>query len=276
MNALYKHFLKRINWLLAGLLTLLGFGQMGCDKMYPVEYGTPHATYALKGKVVDEQDRPIPRIQVQIQSRDGLRDPFAYAPVDTVYTDAQGNFAWEVDFMSPVFQVTSDDTDEEAGGGWFASDTLEVDFSGEKLTGGEGWYEGRAEKEVKIILKKYVDPHTAPYVLYTFYGQVRDEQGNPLPGVCITTTPSYDAENTPAEKPYAARTNWAGKYRFSYDTATPTEHVFYAFFPLKENYWFEKDSLILNFADIKLYGGQGLLLGKGSEELNFILKRQEQ
>lgn len=276
MNTLYKHFLKKVNWLLAGLLALLGFGQMGCDKMYPVEYGTPHATYALKGKVVDEQNRPIPRIQVQIQSQDGLRDPFAYAPVDTIYTDEQGNFAWEIDFFSPVFQVTSDDTDEEANGGWFDSDTLEVNFSGEELTGGKGWYEGRAEKEVNIILKKYVDPHTTPYVLYTFYGQVTDEQGNPLPGVCITTAPSYYPENTPVEKQYAVRTNWAGKYRFSYDAAPPTEHVFYAFFPLNEYNRFEKDSLIFNFADIKLYGGHDLRLGKGSQEINFILKEQAQ
>lgn len=297
MNAHYKSFLKKINWLLAGLLTVLGFGAVGCDKMYPAEYGTPHATYALKGKVIDEQNRPIPHIQVQVQPAEDAANPSWYAPVDTVYTDEQGNFAWERnDFIAPPrFQVLSEDPDEDGNGGWFASDTLQIDFSGEKMTGGKGWYEGRAEKEVAITLKKYVDPHTAPYVLYTFYGQVTNEHGVPIPHVLITTDPAYYPETATEEKNdvlrtsvayypnailqeahYAARTNWNGKYRFSYDRATPAEHVFYASYPLNENNRFEKDSFLINFADIKLYEGQGLIKGKGSQEINFILKEREQ
>lgn len=278
MNECYKSFLKRINWLLAGLLAVLGFGATGCDKMYPVEYGTPHATYALKGKVVDQQNQPVPHVQVQIQPAEEAATPSWYLPVDTVYTDADGNFAWERnDFItSPRFQMISEDTDEEANRGWFASDTLQIDFSDEKMTGGKGWYEGRAEKEVTVTLKKYVDPHTAPYVLYTFYGQVTDEQGNPLPGILITTDPAYYPATLPEERQYAARTNWNGKYRFSYDRAASAEHTFYASSPLKENNRFEKDSFLLNFADIKLYGGQGLLVGKGSQEINFRLKEQKQ
>lgn len=278
MNERYKSFLKRINWLLAGLLTLLGFGSTGCDKMYPLEYGTPHATYALKGKVVDEHNQPVPRVQIRVQPSEDSAEPSWYLPVDTVYTDEEGHFAWErTDFITPpCFEVISEDTDEEANRGWFASDTLQIDFSEAKLTGGEGWYEGRAEKEVTVTLKKYVDPHTAPYVLYTFYGQVTDEKGYPLPDILITTDPAYYPDSVPAEKQYAARTNRDGKYRFSYDGATPAEHTFYASSPLKENNRFEKDSFLLNFADIKLYGGRGLLIGKGSQEINFILKEQKQ
>lgn len=277
MNEFYKSFLKRMNWLLAGLLTVLGFGAIGCDKTYPVEYGTPYATYALKGKVVDEQNQPVPHIQVQVQPVDDADPQSWYHPVDTVYTDDSGNFAWErTDFISPpYFRMVSEDPDEEANRGWFASDTVKVDFSGEKMTGGKGWYEGRAEKEVTVTLKKYVDSHTEPYILYTFYGQVTNEQGYPMPDVLITTDPAYSPDTVSGESSYAARTNFDGKYRFSYDRATLTEHIFYASYPLNESNQFEKDSFLLNFADIQLYDGKGLILGKGSQEINFILKERK-
>ena len=287
MNEHYKNSLRKINWLLGGLLTLLGFGSVGCDKAEPVEYGTPYATYALKGKVVDEQNQPVPHIQVEVQPAEDPAHIAWYYPVDTVYTDEQGNFAWErTDFITPpCFQIIFEDPDEDANRGWFASDTLQVDFSDEKTTeyrgGHEGhgdlkWYQGRAEKEVFVTLKKYVDPHTAPYVLYTFYGQVTNEMGLPLPNALITTDPAYYPDAVSTETRYAARTNWNGKYRFSYDQATPTEHVFYASYPLNENNRFEKDSFLINFADIKLYEGQGLIKGKGSQEINFILKERKQ
>lgn len=45
-------------------------------------------------------------------------------------------------------------------GGQFASDTTQVIFDSEELTGGDRWYEGSASKEIKITLKEYVDTHT--------------------------------------------------------------------------------------------------------------------
>ena len=97
----------------------------------------------------------------------------------------------ETDFPILKYRFITEDIDEEMNGGQFASDTTQVIFDSEELTGGDGWYEGSASKEIKITLKEYVDTHTEPYALYTIYGKVTDDQGYPLAGVAILTSPAY-------------------------------------------------------------------------------------
>ena len=58
-----KKLIKQANWLLAGLLTLLGFS--GCHKTDEVEYGTPFADYIVKGKVLNKSTgKPVKGIRV--------------------------------------------------------------------------------------------------------------------------------------------------------------------------------------------------------------------
>jgi len=83
-----------MNWVLAGLLTLLGFSCSDSDDDeggQVEEYGCPHANYEIKGKVVNRQNNPIPNIQIAIS--DSVPD--RQMPSDTIYTDAKGEFLWE-------------------------------------------------------------------------------------------------------------------------------------------------------------------------------------
>ena len=53
MKRFYPHFLNSMNWVLAGLLTLLGFSCSDSDDDgggQVEEYGCPHANYEIKGK----------------------------------------------------------------------------------------------------------------------------------------------------------------------------------------------------------------------------------
>ena len=70
MKRFYPHFLNSMNWVLAGLLTLLGFSCSDSDDDgggQVEEYGCPHANYEIKGKVVNRQNNPIPNIQIAIK-----------------------------------------------------------------------------------------------------------------------------------------------------------------------------------------------------------------
>ena len=54
--------LKVANWLLAGILALLGFSACNDDEEQPDMYGTPHANFTIKGKVVNDESMPLSRI----------------------------------------------------------------------------------------------------------------------------------------------------------------------------------------------------------------------
>lgn len=137
---------KSSNWILAGLLSLLGFSSCETTEMY----GTPHATYIIKGKVTDEAKRPIPNIQIRSPYDKGIGN---YG--DTLYTDTQGKFAYKRGWADASdIPLVFTDIDGEKNGGDFASDSINVSFKNIKLEGGDGsWYRGEATQEVTVILK---------------------------------------------------------------------------------------------------------------------------
>ena len=64
MKALTKHWLRWYNYLLAGILTLLGFS--GCvTEAYP-EYGMPTEPFQVKGKVINAKQQKLPDMQVVV------------------------------------------------------------------------------------------------------------------------------------------------------------------------------------------------------------------
>lgn len=81
MKKISTSILKSANWLLTGLLALLGFSS--CDQVSTDMYGTPHSKFTIKGKVTNESNSPIP--QIQIRSPYGEDIPHA----DTLYTDSK-------------------------------------------------------------------------------------------------------------------------------------------------------------------------------------------
>lgn len=226
---------------------------------------------------MDTNDNPIPNAQIRINRNDARIYPYGWLHTDTVRTDANGEFDWKkTDFPILKYQFITEDIDEEMNGGQFASDTTQVIFDSEELTGGDGWYEGSASKEIKITLKEYVDTHTEPYALYTIYGKVTDDQGYPLAGVAILTSPAYTPTQEDDLSSFPAITDETGRYQFTYDKATAIEHTIYT---KLSSYWNDPnacktDSIIVNFAEIELLQGKGMLTGKGSKEINFQLTRK--
>ena len=89
-----KAFIKTSNWILATLLTLLGFSN--CEPQ--MEYGVPNADYSVKGTVVDKVSaKPIKGIRVgfssapQIMLMYGVM-PTPYRTFNSVSTDDKGNY----------------------------------------------------------------------------------------------------------------------------------------------------------------------------------------
>ena len=62
MGTVYHSILKGFNWILAGLLSLLGFSVTSCGATD--EYGSPYAEYELKGKVTNMNGDPIQGIEL--------------------------------------------------------------------------------------------------------------------------------------------------------------------------------------------------------------------
>lgn len=273
MNKTNHFFLSFTNKILAGLLSLLGFSLAACDKMGSAEYGSPHADYEIKGKVVNNQGSPIPDIQIEVS--DSIPES-GWMYRDTIYTDANGQFEWKRgEFPRMTFQLISRDIDEEENGGQFVPKTTFVSFKNADYRGGGTWYEGVATLETEITLDKYVDTHKAPHAFFTIYGQVTDTLGQPLGGIVIGTIPSLLAEVPGNTSNYLAITNAYGMYRFTCDVEKIEAYTIETL-PLK-GYWnsipYEMKSEIINFAEIELSGGNGLLIGKGSKEVNFALKK---
>lgn len=273
MNKTNHFFLSFTNKILAGLLSLLGFSLAACDKMGAAEYGSPHADYEIKGKVVNSQGTPIPDIQVEVS--DSVPES-GWMYKDTIYTDANGEFKWKRgDFPRMTFQLITRDIDEEENGGLFVPKTSFISFKNANFSGGGTWYEGEATVETEITLDKYIDTHKVPHAFFTIYGQVTDTLGHPLGGIVISTTPSLLSEVPGNSSKYLAITNGYGMYSFTCDLEKIEEYTIETS-TLKE-YWgsypYEMKSEIINFAEIELSGGKGMLIGKGSKEINFKLKK---
>ena len=154
-----REFIKRMNWGLAGVIGLLGFG--GCDKIGAKEYGTPHADYTVKGSVVNKATgKPIEGIRVGY-STEAIAYPMygtiptPYIPKSHVLTNSKGEFKLtdsffpEKDIKLPVYV---EDIDGEKNG-VFQSKYLQVDFSkAEQTKKSKGWYEGEYTVTVTVEL----------------------------------------------------------------------------------------------------------------------------
>jgi hypothetical protein len=138
------------------LLALFGLGASGC--IVPCMYGSPTADWTVRGKVLDEQGKGVPGLQVILGNRydnsEGVIYDQNYWPLDTLTTGTDGTY--QVDqggFPINQLQVDIHDIDGEQNGGEYADVTLIVkDFEFED---GKGWYEGHAEINVPdIVVKK--------------------------------------------------------------------------------------------------------------------------
>lgn len=102
------------------------------------EYGVPHATFEVKGKVTDSEGNPLNGIEVYA---DGMYDPAK------AYTDEDGEFALVQDgwFPSDQVELCFDDVDGEDNGGDFGKQKKVIPLV--HVEEGEGWDEGKYEAE---------------------------------------------------------------------------------------------------------------------------------
>ena len=160
-----RTFIKRMNWALAGAMGILGF--TGCEKETPVEYGTPHADFTVKGSVINKATgKPIKGIRVGYDSgyQIGVMygpPPAPYKPKAHVLTDAKGEFKLTDQFFIgeyltedgksklPVFVEDIDGTEN----GLFQPENLQVDFSNAEHSGKpKSWYGGEYTVTMKVEL----------------------------------------------------------------------------------------------------------------------------
>ena len=113
-------------------------------------YGTPYATYSLKGKVVDAQKQPIPDIEVKIKVGNG---GVYYSPIASLKTNSSGEFSFKENLTAEgKFRLIARDADGAANGS-FKSDS--IDITTDKPSGGDGWFRGTTSKEdIVITLQK--------------------------------------------------------------------------------------------------------------------------
>ncbi len=118
-----------------GFVVRLGFSS--CDSNESEMYGTPYATYSLKGKVVDAQ-----------------KQPDYHSPIAPLKINASGEFAFKENLtIDGKFRLVARDVDGTANGS-FKSDSIEITM--DKPSGGDGsWFQGSASKEdIVITLQK--------------------------------------------------------------------------------------------------------------------------
>lgn len=135
--------------LLNSILLLLGFSS--CDNNEPQMYGTPYATYSLKGKVIDAQRQPIRDIEVELK---GVRNTLSYNRAEPLKTNASGEFAFKGDLgAEEKFRLVARDVDGAANGS-FKSDSIDITM--DKPSGGDGsWFQGTTSKDdIVITLQK--------------------------------------------------------------------------------------------------------------------------
>lgn len=146
-----------IDRLLSALLVLLGFSSCGNEPGdTPCEYGTPYATYEVKGKVVNKTTKtPVANIQVKLSlNREGASNNL---PTQSGQSTGAGEFTVSSIGFPTVdvdYKLTVTDVDGPANGGTFKAATTDVSFKDIKPVGGEHWNAGKATQTITIELEK--------------------------------------------------------------------------------------------------------------------------
>lgn len=141
-------WLKLCNGLLSGVLALLGY--TSCDSIgdSPVEYGSPHADYEIKGKVTDKETRSaVEGAHVVVKPMQWNSDEtYPSQLYDTLYTDKDGAYLYRSSGMIDRFRVVCEDPS-----GVHKADSTLLNMNPE---GGEGWYKGSDSQEANFELEK--------------------------------------------------------------------------------------------------------------------------
>lgn len=158
-----EQWLRMSNRALSGMLALLGFVSCTNDTNGDdpngggmLEYGSPYATFEVKGKVIDKKNRTgIPKIEVQMGMERETPEGKKFHPFsDPVLTDDKGEFTITDGGGGAIdYEILAKDIDGEANG-VFENEMKDISFKDVKFEGGKGWYRGKATlKDVTIEME---------------------------------------------------------------------------------------------------------------------------
>ena len=138
-------YLKLKHWFIALAAAALGMN-VSCEM--PCEYGTPEATYHVKGSVTAPAGTPVAGIEV---SQNWATESSYRQPCDT--TDEQGNFNMTFHKVClDAIRLTFSDIDS-AENGSYSDTSLSIPTCDIPLSGGDGhWYMGEGTVDVNITL----------------------------------------------------------------------------------------------------------------------------
>ncbi|MDR1380336.1 MAG: radical SAM-associated putative lipoprotein [Tannerella sp.] len=151
-----RKFISGTNWALAGLMSLLGFSACDIFKTGADEYGTPYAEFVVSGNVTDENGTALQGMGV-IVSHAETAGQNAVEIRDTSFTKENGGFEYHYTGFPASMDIHMKFEDISAENARFEPDSAKVSFLRTELKGGKGWYEGKAEKTVNIVLKNRAD-----------------------------------------------------------------------------------------------------------------------
>jgi len=168
MKKIFRTFIKGTNWALADLMGLLGFACSEDDYPAP-EYGSPYADFMVTGKVTNEQGVPLSDVRIVVPKVDQYQKPtagfipgqtfFTEAVDDTLYAAPNGSFEYTYHGF-PINDTTNIHLKFEdlSANSQLSPDSVKVAFLPADIKGGEdGWYRGKAEKNINITLKRKED-----------------------------------------------------------------------------------------------------------------------
>lgn len=137
---------RKINWILGGLIALLGGCKSPQKAVQPsgivALYGVPYATYDISGKVVDEQGKPIKNAEVQIKG-------YGHQIIGTKETDQKGRYSIVVSNLpTDTIWVVVDGKNNELTSD---STSIVIPKNGKNA---KGFYRGEYSIDADIQLKK--------------------------------------------------------------------------------------------------------------------------
>jgi putative lipoprotein (rSAM/lipoprotein system) len=128
MKKLNRSILRKINYCIGFILSLLGVSFTGCAVDYgcpPIqcEYGVPQADYQISGRVENSQKQAIKGIEVSIKQ---TNNPYKQTPLAKDTTDADGSFEFSfTEFPVNELLITTLDIDSTENGS-YQSNSIQI------------------------------------------------------------------------------------------------------------------------------------------------------
>ena len=133
MKKLNRSILRRINYCIGFILSLLGVSFSGCmaskygilEPLDPFEdaYGVPYAEFQISGRVENSQKQAIKGIEVSIKQ---TNNPYKQAPLAKDTTDADGSFEFSfTEFPVNELLITTHGIDSTADGS-YQSNSIQI------------------------------------------------------------------------------------------------------------------------------------------------------